>query len=82
MTIRKISECVNKHFFVGEDCLWCKERATDFHPFYEGDCVGCGALCGKDRYCCTDKDPMSEADFDLTLRVRGGFADVDLNRSR
>lgn len=67
---RRISECANKHFFVGSACPWCRERAVRDHPFYDGDCVGCGALCAIGQYCCTGKDPMTEDDFDEIFSSR------------
>lgn len=70
MSERMISECKNKHFFVGGLCPWCRESVVKTHPYYEGDCVGCGALCANGVYCCTDKDPMNAADFDSILAYK------------
>lgn len=72
LTDRKISECKNRHFFVGCVCPWCKEKAYISHPFYEGDCVECGSICAKGVYCCTEEDPMTIADFDHVRASRGG----------
>lgn len=73
MAERKISECKNRHYFVGDACPWCMKPAIRHHPFYSGDCVGCGSLCADGQYCCTSKNPMSEQDFDEILHSRKGI---------